>query len=666
MESISKNVLEEVIYKIDKASPFLLDQKMWSNPTVGFSYNQSIKSAFIDALRSINIIRESLDNVICVLGDWESVAEGIVFTDKAMYVNSPKNETKRFSVRYNEIDELTYYSASAELKIVSNEREYYVTTKLWSKRNINIFLQFVTGTAVLDSVDQKRIKNIKVEAAENKDLSALIAGFVYSDVSNASTLYGMDKFNTPKGHGFAAEHANHLHDKIHNMDFFGQGKVKMVGEEIDPETGRIIKDGADRIVNGVNIQTKYCRSGSACIAECFENNEFRYFNPDGSPMIIEVPSDMYDAAVQAMESRISRGEVAGVTDPKQAKNIVKKGQYTYNQAKNIAKAGNIDSLKFDATNGMIVAASAFCISAVISFAVSTWNGEGAEIALKNATYSGLKVGGTAFATAVISSQLSKTGLNSALVGSSEAIVKMMGPKASAMLVNAFRSGGNIYGAAAMKSAAKLLRNNYVTGGVTVVVLSSVDVVNIFRGRISGKQLFKNITNTTSTVAGGTAGWLGGAALGLKVGATVGTVLGPAGTAIGGTVGSTIGGIIGSVAGGAASGKVSDAVLGAFIEDDADEMVKIIEKVFSQLAEDYLLNKKEAENIIGNLSEKLNAKVLKDMFESDNRRAFAKNLLIDLIERETCKRPKISLPSGKKMKDSLKEVLEELSDAVNEN
>lgn len=53
------------------------------------------------------------------MGDWESDAEGIVFTDKAIYVNSPKNETKQFSARYNEIDELKYYASSAELKIVA-------------------------------------------------------------------------------------------------------------------------------------------------------------------------------------------------------------------------------------------------------------------------------------------------------------------------------------------------------------------------------------------------------------------------------------------------------------------------------------------------------------------------------------------------------------------
>lgn len=89
----------------------------------------------------------------------------------------------------------------------------------------------------------------------------------------------------------------------------------------------------------------------------------------------------------------------------------------------------------------------------------------------------------------------------------------MGPKASALLINAFRDGGNIYGAAAMKSAAKLLRGNVITAGATVVILSSFDIANIFQGRISGKQLFKNLANTATTVAGGTGGWIGGAAVG---------------------------------------------------------------------------------------------------------------------------------------------------------
>lgn len=321
--------------------------------------------------------------------------------------------------------------------------------------------------------------------------------------------------------------------------------------------------------------------------------------------------------------------------------------------RNIAKAGTVESIAFDAVNGAIISTNVFGISAALAFATSIWNGEDFDIALKSATYTGLKVGGTTFASAILSSQLSKAGLNSALVGSSEAIVSMMGPKASAMLVNAFRSGTNIYGAAAMKSAAKMLRGNMITGGVTVVVLSSVDIMNIFRGRISGKQLFKNVANTASTVAGGTAGWASGA----TIGASIGSIIPGFGTAIGGA----IGGLAGSFLAGAAANKASNAVLGAFIEDDADEMVHIIEQVFTQMAEDYLLNQKEAENIIDCLKEDLTGSTLKDMFASSDRKAFAHNLLIGHTEAEVKKRKKIKLPSTSSMQNSLKLVLEEMAD-----
>lgn len=505
---------------------------------------------------------------------------------------------------------------------------------------------------------EKTFKEIyeKILSGQIEVTGSNTAGIIYGNVSNASTIYGMDKFNTPRGHGFAAEQANHLYDKINNGDFFGRGKVNLVGDDIDPNTGRIVKNGADRVVNGVNIQTKYCSSGSKCISECFENGKLRYINADGTPMQIEVPSDKYEAAVQAMENRIKNGEVPGVSDPSKAKEIVRKGHFTYEQAKNIARFGTVESITFDAVNGAIIASSAMGISTVLTFATSIWNGEDFDIAIKNAAYSGLKVGGTTFATSVLASQLSKAGLNSALVGSSEAIVSIMGPKASAMLVNAFRSGGNIYGAAAMKSAAKMLRGNAITGAVSVVVLSSFDVANIFRGRISGSQLFKNVANTASTVAGGTAGWVGGATAGAAIGSAIPIV----GTAIGGVVG----GILGSFAGGAAAGKVSGAVLDEFIEDDANKMVNIVEKVFKQLAEDYLLNKKEAENIIDRLKDRLTGKLLKDMFASKNRELFAKRILEPLVEEEAKKRKVIKVPSNIEMSKGLRVVLEELSDQVN--
>ncbi|WP_286316698.1 hypothetical protein [Romboutsia ilealis] len=501
---------------------------------------------------------------------------------------------------------------------------------------------------------EKTFKEIhdKINSGQIEATGGMSSGIIYGNISNASTIYGMDKFNTPRGHGFAAEYTNHLYDKINKGDL--HGNIKLTGEEIDPNTGRIVKNGADRIVDGIKIQTKYCASGSKCISECFDNGKLKYLNSDGTPMQIEVPSDKYDAAVKAMENRIKNGEVPGISDPSKANDIVRKGHFTYEQAKNITRFGTIESIEFDAVNGAIIATGAMGISTVLTFATSIWNGEDFDIALKNAAYSGLKVGGTTFATAVLSSQLSRAGLNSALVGSSEAIVSLMGPKASAMLVNAFRSGGNIYGAAAMKSAAKMLRGNAITGAVSVIVLSSFDVANIFRGRISGSQLFKNVANTASTVAGGTAGWVGGASAGAAIGLAI--------PIVGAAIGGVVGGILGSFAGGAAAGKVSGAVLNEFIEDDANKMVKIVEEVFTQLAEDYVLNKKEAENIIDKLQDKLTGKLLKDMFASSDRNRFAKNILEPLVEDEAKKRKRIEIPTDLQLAKGLREVLEDLSDA----
>lgn len=465
---------------------------------------------------------------------------------------------------------------------------------------------------------------------------AVAGGVGIGNYGSVNKLYDEENFHAYQGHGFAAERANDLYDEL-----TGHKVVRNAGADNK-------KDGFDRIVDGVQIQTKYCRTGKECIDACFDDSgKFRYFNTEnGKPMQIEVPSDKYEAAVQAMEDKIKNGQVEGVSDPKAAKDIVRKGHFTYEQAKNIAKAGTVESITYDAVNGAIIAGSAFGITAVLTFATSVWGGEDFDVALKNSVYSGLKVGGTAFITTVLASQLSKAGLNSALVGSSEAVIAFMGPKASAVLVNAFRSGKNIYGAAAMKSAAKLLRGNVIIAGVSFVVLSSVDIANIFQGRISGKQLFKNMANTAAAVGGGTAGWLGGAAIGSAIFPGVGTV---------------VGGLIGSVAAGGVASKTTDFVVGKFIEDDAEEMVRIIQKVFEELASDYLLNKKEAEKIIDKLSKELTGKKLKDMFACKNRKVFARNMLIPMIEKEIKYRKHISVPTDKQMMEGLKMVLEEIAD-----
>ena len=64
----------------------------------------------------------------------------------------------------------------------------------------------------------------KVNNGSIEVVGSISSGVVYGNISNASSIYGTDKFNTPRGHGFAAEYANHLHDKVKHGDFFGNEK----------------------------------------------------------------------------------------------------------------------------------------------------------------------------------------------------------------------------------------------------------------------------------------------------------------------------------------------------------------------------------------------------------------------------------------------------------
>lgn len=478
-----------------------------------------------------------------------------------------------------------------------------------------------------------------------KSLKILKDGGLYTGLAESSSNYADNVvLSSRQGHGFGGEKLNHLYDTLTGKD------AEIIGVDN-------AKNGADRLVDGVNIQTKYCATGSRCINECFDDTTkmMRYLNSDGTPMQIEVPSDKYDDAIRAMEHKIKNGQVPGVNDPSKAKDIVRKGNFTYQQAVNVAKFGTIESLTYDAINGVKLAGVSMGISSAISFGVAIWSGKEWKEALKDSVYSGLKVGGIAWAGSIVAAQLGRTGMEQALRGATDYLVKNMGSKAYHLLANALRSSDKmIYGAAAMNHASKLLRGNFVTGIATTLVLSTADFYRLFNGRVSGAQVFKNVTKTGASVAGGIGGWMGGAVAGGAVGSAV-PILGTA-------VGTIVGGIIGSLAGGSGANKVAETVLDVFIEDDANEMLRIIEKEFAELAFDYLLTQEEAEVVIDNFKEQNIPNILRDMYASNDRSKFARELFEPNIIEIVSKRAKIVLPTGEELIQELGEVLEEIDEA----
>lgn len=513
----------------------------------------------------------------------------------------------------------------------------------------------VAGAIADDSDDDDEPRNRgKPESRQGRTLhrdesrlSGEEAAGIGAGVAGSATNYADNvRFGAQRGHGFAAEEANHLFDKVSGKE------TRIVG-------GDNVKGGADRLVDGVQIQSKYCSSGAKCVAECFENGKFKYPGVDGSPMQIEVPSDMYEGAVKAMEARIEKGHVKGVTDPADAEKIVRKGHVTYAQARNVARFGTVESLTYDAVNGVRLSAQAMGISAALSFAVSIWNGEDLEAALKQACETGIKVGGVAWIGSIVAAQLGRTGVEQALRGSTDWIVRQMGPKAASLAANALRSGGSIHGAAAMNHVSKVLRGNLVTGIAITAVLSSVDFARMFQGRMSGAQLFKNVATTASGVAGGTGGWIAGTA----AGAAAGSAIFPGGGTVIGAIIGGIGGVAGAVLGGAAASEAATLVLDQFIEDDAKEMMEIMETAFGALCVDYLLNEEEAQAVLEDVQSLDLPVTLRDMYESDDRDACARGVLEPLVEKQARSRKRITLPSSEDMARQTGRILQQVAEAA---
>ena len=427
------------------------------------------------------------------------------------------------------------------------------------------------------------------------------------------------RFNGRQGHGYAAEQGNNLYDTINGRN------AEILGDDN-------AKNGPDRIVDGQLIQTKYCQNANASVNSGFKNGKYRYLDSNGNPMQLEVPSDQYDEAIRIMEEKIRKGQVPGCKNPKDASKIIRKGNITLKQAINIAKAGTVESLVFDAAHGVVIGLSAAGISSTIILARALWNGEDLDTALDIAMYSGIQAGGITFVTSVISSQITKTGVSNLLIEPSNELVKLLPSTVRKQLLAAIRDGAPIYGATASKNLAKLLRGNFITQVVTVLVLSSNDIFHYAQGKISGKQLFKEVTTLVSGLIGG---------------GVVGVLLAPLGP---------VGVIIGSIIGTGLSSEAMRRLLNQFIEDDAVKLIEIVNSRLTVLANEYLLSKCELDLVVEVLRGCLVYSKLLEMYASKDRIIFADELVEKCITSVIIWRTNILIPDQVSLTKSISRVL----------
>lgn len=367
--------------------------------------------------------------------------------------------------------------------------------------------------------------------ADARNASTSMSGYSTAKVTESIESTQWRKYHSPKGgHGFAAEDANALNDYLR-------------GKHVDKTGLDNSLNGADRIVNGQAIQTKYCASASRSVDAAFDSSTGMYRYGD---QVLEVPKDQYAEAVKLMEQKIREGKVPGVTNPADASQLVKCGSVTYDQAVKIAKAGNLDSLKFDVKNNAIACSCVGGLTFAITFLVAKSKGVSNKDALKAAAKGGGATSCMAMATGVASQQILRTegGRATATVvekamknGIGIAMKTDIGTKVVEKTASAIAKK-TVAGIAARNVLTRTMSSNVVTATVAGVVTSVPDTVRVFRGKITPKQYCKRLASNGAGIGGGCAGTWGGAAIGTMVCPGIGT-------AIGGFVGGLCGGIGGS-------------------------------------------------------------------------------------------------------------------------
>lgn len=448
--------------------------------------------------------------------------------------------------------------------------------------------------------------------------------------------------NNPAGHGEMAEEAITILDKLHGFD------AKVVGRDN-------AKDGADRQIGDIFIQAKYYNSARGSLEACFnpETGQYRYMN-DGKPMQLEVPKDQYEKVVEGFRRKIENGKVPGVTDPNEAANIVRKGRLTYQQAVNLTKPGTIESLSYDALTGVVTCSCALGITFVATVFLA-WRKTGdITQAIQAGASAGLQVFGISFIQHMIVSQVARTGLANSLLVPSQYVVGKLGYQASATIVNGIRalSGkGAIYGAAASKHLAKILRSNAITSVLAFAVFSIPETYNVASRKISGAQYTKNM----SVLAGSIAAGAGGA---IAAGVVAAKVAGAAGTAVAPGVGTVVG-IAGGFVGGVVGAKVVKVAGDILHEDDVETFGRMFNAYVSLMIGEYLLDEGEIDSMISRLNE-VKQKEFKTLFEnlqkSSEQECVVRDFLNPHFEAVIAKRTPFLLPTPENIIDAMAELV----------
>lgn len=502
--------------------------------------------------------------------------------------------------------------------------------------------QFVSRCQALGDLEEGRAADIDSELAAVDGTAVKAAAIAAAATINGNGEVFVEQraaVNNPAGHGELAEEANNIVDRLqgHQAEILGRDNAK---------------NGADRSVDGILIQTKYYKTARGSLEACFDSSshQYRYLAKDGTPMQLEVPKDQYQQVLRGFEKKISQGKVPGVSDPRDAERIVRKGKLTYDQAVNLTKPGTVESVTYDAATGAVTCSYAFGLSFLATTFMAYRETRDITGAVQAGIAAGVQVFGLSFAQHMVVSQLSRTGLSNALMAPSQAVVGKLGFKASATIVNGLRALTGktaISGAAASKQLAKMLRGNAVSAAVTLAVFSVPETYRLFQGKASGAQYAQNMACLATSIAGGIAGAAAAGAAAAKVGAAAGTAVSPGVGTVVGLAGGMVGGTVGTVAAG--------VVGGILFEGDSASFGRYSTAMVSCMAVEYLFDGHEMDELLAILNgvkpeeiKTLMEETLSSKFQEAKVRAF----LVPVFDEIVSRRERFELPTNKQISDAL--------------
>lgn len=439
-----------------------------------------------------------------------------------------------------------------------------------------------------------------INEAENHLKQELNMEHMKQNMGNVGTIAGASErqkiysemgndMNMRQGHGYGAEYGNKTVDRI-----LGK-KVEGVQEK---ENGHHKLNGADKIVNGQKVQTKYCKSAADTYRAGFKDSSHDY-----SGQLREVPRDQYDEIRRMLQKDIDDGKMNGIKPGTPTENFLKKGYFSYLQSRRIAAAGSIESVSVDLANGVITSMTSASISAIIIFASGIWQGKDVKEAAKDGIETAGRVIGKSAIIYTITMQVNRTNIwNYALNDTMANPINTVSEKVAGNIAESSLAKSSI----GKKIHLDSIDSQKLTNGVvTVAVVFGPDICKARMGKISVKQLAKNATAGAAGIAG----------------MVIGNVV---------TAGNPLGGMVGGAVGGAVGKKVMDN----FIEDDAVAMFRVMKEEFLNVVMSSYLSQEEFEEVARRtIWDKKVSKELQNMYKKSKKgehRAYANSLIEEVV------------------------------------